>query len=52
MKWFKHDTDALQDAKIEKLVMDGALSLPLPLNEFQKRIPPVIPGRFLPVLDE
>jgi len=38
--------------KIEKLVLDGALSLPLPLNEFQIRIPPVIPGRFPLVPDE
>ena len=28
--------------KIEKLVLDGALSLPLPVTEFKKRIPPII----------
>jgi len=38
--------------EIEHLVLDGALSLPLPLNEFQRRIPPVIPGRFPLVPDE
>lgn len=37
---------------IEHLVLDGALSLPVPLNEVQKRIPPVIARRFPLVQDK
>jgi len=37
---------------IEHLVLDGALSLPMSLNELQKRIRPVIAGRFPLVQDK
>ena len=35
--------------EVEHCVLNGVSSLPLPVTEFKKRIPPIIPGAVIPV---